>query len=184
MRTPDTHRSQKGGTESESEDNTKDGPEAAGGTKTRRKTLFNLVASVRAINVATRLSQMMKKDGGLLETGKQEARPVKLENTYKMEPDEGCGYKPIEIKDRINTVLEQMFKDKRYDKEECAKLSLQTADKIKYLVCKLSMNRYKIVVHVTVGQKMSQCANTSSSVPLSHEPLFYIYSLKVYRLDI
>ncbi|XP_069127760.1 dynein light chain Tctex-type 5-like [Argopecten irradians] len=88
----------------------------------------------------------------LITTSAQGQRPVnvKLENTYKNEPDQLI--RNDDIKTCIKEVFEKELRDKIYNQEECCILSKRLAEMIKQNVKSL-VQRYKIITVVALGQR-------------------------------
>ena len=85
----------------------------------------------------------------------QKAKPPTAVKTYATEAK--IRIKPSEIKANIRRVLEEKLRSKAYQAELVTQYIKDIADKIKDDVMKLvKNNRYKIIVHVTLGQKNNQ----------------------------
>ncbi len=190
MRTPEPFPRSRSNTTSKDDSSEVMEPPTGGGLNSRRPTFFSIASSVKAMNVAKRLAKMAHKgDGGLMQTGQKDKIPQRLENTFKTEPDDGCTFQTKRITEQIKKVLENSLKDKTYDEKECSKLSLLTADRIKKAVVDFPMKRFKIICHVTIGQKMRQGTNTASmclwntstdnyvSVPYENAHLFAVVNV-------
>ncbi len=190
MRTPEPFPRSRSNTTSK--DDTSDVMETptGGGPNSQNPTFLSIASSVKAMAVAKRMAKMAHKgEGGLIQTGQKDKIPQRLENSYKTEPDEGCTFQTKRITDQIKKVLENSLKDKTYDEKECSELSLLTADRIKKAVVDFPMKRFKIICHVTIGQKLCQGAkmaslclwNTSTdnyvSVPYENAHLFAVVNV-------
>ena len=76
---------------------------------------------------------------------------IKLENTYKTEPDEL--FPILKAKTLAQEVMESKLKGKEYNPEECPRLSLDVSDSIKQQIkSQCCPPRFKVVVMVTIGQ--------------------------------
>lgn len=96
---------------------------------------------------------------GRQENTSAKERPVKYENTYRMEPDNTF---PVgKVKEIAYDILESHLKGLPYDNEECTKLSRTLADTIKQQVKALGNPRYKIVAIVAIGQVMDTFPSVS-----------------------
>lgn len=86
---------------------------------------------------------------GLQSAGRDRGN-IKLENTYKLEPDDMF---PIyEAKKIAKQVLESNLEGKDYNHDDCTRLSRTMSDRIKMQVKALGHPRFKIVVIVSIGQ--------------------------------
>ena len=89
---------------------------------------------------------------GRAENHSAKERPVKYENTYRLEPDQA--FAVAKVREISTDILESHLKGLPYDNEECPKLSKTLADTIKQQVKAIGNPRYKIVVIVAIGQVM------------------------------
>lgn len=82
--------------------------------------------------------------------------PVKLQNTYKLEPDTSEVFKANVVRDIIKEVLEECLEGEKYNSTQCRSLSQMLTDLIKNRVKDLGYTRYKYIVTVTIGQDCNQ----------------------------
>lgn len=82
--------------------------------------------------------------------------PMKLQNTYKLEPDAKDKFKPGAVRDVIKEVLEECLDGEKYNATQCRNLTLMLTDLIKCRVKELCFPRYKYVVTVTLGEDRKQ----------------------------
>nr|XP_002740176.1 PREDICTED: tctex1 domain-containing protein 1-B-like [Saccoglossus kowalevskii] len=86
--------------------------------------------------------------------------PVKLDNTYKMDPDNQ--FPVTKVKRIITDVLQSMLCDESYDASKCLHLTKQIADIIKDRVKALKTPRYKIVCYVYMGSLLHGSVHLAS----------------------
>ena len=87
---------------------------------------------------------------------------IRLQNTYKMEPEEGEGYKEKEIRATTEQVLADMLNGLEYDPQSASNLSRTISNMVKDKMKKMNMPRFKFVVSVVIGQKGGQCMKVTS----------------------
>ena len=73
----------------------------------------------------------------------------KLENTYKLEPDNV--FKLCDVETIANKVLKEKLADVTYDSEDCKDLSQSTAATILEKIKSIGFKRYKIIANVSIG---------------------------------
>lgn len=82
---------------------------------------------------------------------------LKMENTYKLGPDEGTVFMPYKAKSIIEKCLRDYLQDLSYDPKICARMCQKLTEEIKRkLKQQTTFQRYKYVVYVAVGQKHDQ----------------------------
>ena len=120
-----------------------------------------------AQTAASKLSASTQRSGGQTSlhptvASNLPAHQVRLECTYKMEPDRKFPTKRAE--ETIRNVLEAELETEKYDADKCPGLCKQLAEAIKSRVKLLGNPRYKIVSVVTIGSSdkgtlscVSQC---------------------------
>ncbi|KAH3727811.1 dynein light chain Tctex-type 5-like [Dreissena polymorpha] len=79
-----------------------------------------------------------------------------MENTYKLEPDESQKFKPGKVEKVMKDVLSEFLTDVEYDKTLGQRMSKMLADTIKTRVKEFKWSRYKLVVHVVIGENREQ----------------------------
>ena len=77
---------------------------------------------------------------------------VKLQNTYKSEPDEGEHFQPFKLESRIYDILENSLKDKKYDARKCPEWVKDLTQEISREAHCVISRRYKLVIHVVIGE--------------------------------
>lgn len=94
---------------------------------------------------------------------KQDDKPkVRLENTYKMNPDDGTEFSSCRVQREVYKTLENYLGDIAYDPERCSKLCLDLSVLVKNRVKALGFPRYKILSNVIIGQCKEQGIQTAS----------------------
>jgi tctex1 domain-containing protein 2 len=83
---------------------------------------------------------------------------VRLQNTYKMEPDNASRFHSYKIEPRIYELLEHALKDKTYDANKSPSLAKELSqDIMRETKNFLSTScRYKLVCHVVIGEVKDQ----------------------------
>jgi len=89
-------------------------------------------------------------DGGLLHPMRQ------LENSYKLGPDDDKKFKTGKVEKVMKDVLREFLSDVEYDKTLGQRMSKMLADTIKTRVKEFRWTRYKLVVHVIIGENREQ----------------------------
>ena len=87
---------------------------------------------------------------------------VRLENTYKMTPDQGKVFSGSKVRQIAEEVMETEIGDLKYDPSICGDMARDLALKIKTRVKDLNMPRYKIVCQVIIGQVHDQGMEAAS----------------------
>lgn len=92
-------------------------------------------------------------------------KEVVYENTYIQTPEEYGEGKKIR-KGRVQQVVSELVKGKLdgvvYDPERSAQVAKELSDVVKEKVKGLGFDRYKLIVQVTVGQKVGQAMRIAS----------------------
>ncbi len=86
-------------------------------------------------------------------------KDIRYENTYIMQP-EGYGSDAKFDRARVLKVLKEVLKERmekqKYDPVKGAQVAKQLADDLREKVKQLGYERYKLVIQVTIGQKLGQ----------------------------
>lgn len=78
---------------------------------------------------------------------------IKLQNTYRIAPEEREKFKSYKVEPRIYEILEAALKDQKYDHAKCEKLTKDlTAEVMRESRNSILSNRYKVVSHVAIGE--------------------------------
>ncbi|XP_069117102.1 dynein light chain Tctex-type protein 2B-like [Argopecten irradians] len=94
------------------------------------------------------------------EVGHKSVRP--LENTYKLEPEEGTQFSITNAEKIITNVFEAYLKGRQYDAKKFRLLSKSLADMIKERVKQSGIHRYKIVATVLIVEDCGQSVRLGS----------------------
>ncbi|XP_060082046.1 dynein light chain Tctex-type 5-A-like [Ylistrum balloti] len=86
----------------------------------------------------------------------------KMENTYKMHPDPGQTFQQNTIESIAKEVMQETLDDVKYNSSTCNRLVCDISQTIKNRVRKLNMARYRVVVHVFIGQHNDQSMQMAS----------------------
>ncbi len=86
----------------------------------------------------------------------------KLENTYKLGPDDSETFNVSAAEEVISDQLNYHLTNHKYNQDTSAKMALTLSGLIKSEVKKLNIPRYKIVCQVIINQRKGQAINVSS----------------------
>ncbi|XP_070543683.1 dynein light chain Tctex-type protein 2B-like [Ptychodera flava] len=115
-----------------------------------------------------RLSKRMSMWGALGKalTEKEKPKPVvpkvKLENTYRLEPDPSMTFNTARVRRMMNNVLNAQLQGKEYDPKTTSMLASKISDTIKHKVKLMNFKRHKVVVYVTIGTVSGQGITAAS----------------------
>lgn len=87
---------------------------------------------------------------------------LKLENTYKMDPDPGKVFASKKVSDAVSSVLESYLSDYTYEAKSCARLTCDLSNMVKARVKEMGFERYKLVCQVVIGEQEQQGINIVS----------------------
>ncbi|KAK6187951.1 hypothetical protein SNE40_005867 [Patella caerulea] len=121
----------------------------------RRRSTFKGLA--QSITNAIAIRRLTKASVDLSQKPKQ-----KLENTYKMNPDEGKGFYPDRMRKAITEVLETNLDEVTYSAKNAGILAENLTEMIKSRIKLLKLDRYKIVCNVILGQCLEQGLESAS----------------------
>ena len=83
---------------------------------------------------------------------------IKMQNTYRVAPEDHEKFKPYKIEPRIYEILEKNLKDQKYDH---SKLDRQTKELTQEIMIQarssILSSRYKVVSHVAIGEFKGTC---------------------------
>ncbi|XP_070204523.1 dynein light chain Tctex-type protein 2B-like isoform X1 [Littorina saxatilis] len=105
--------------------------------------IFRLVA-------ATRTWQRLAK------RKREAAVPIRLENTYQLEPDARTRFSPSKVEAILKEVLESRLRNVNYNPEQCRRVTTDLATIIKNRAKKLEFQRYKLVCNVLIMENKGQ----------------------------
>ena len=130
-----------------------------------RLSLYSIVAASKMakmmqnerLDLTTALGRGLRGWGMRAMAKREEEKPkVKLENTYKMEPDRHEVFKADLVEGVIRDVLTSSLKNFKYTPERCKVLTTRLVADIKRGVKELNFPRYKIVCNVVIMQNKGQ----------------------------
>ena len=77
---------------------------------------------------------------------------TKLENTYKMAPDDDKKFNSSRMEKMVTDILNSYLDGEDYEPKKCSQLAKNLSDVIKSRVKDIDLDRYKIVTNVTIGE--------------------------------
>ncbi|XP_045174156.2 dynein light chain Tctex-type 5-B-like [Mercenaria mercenaria] len=84
-------------------------------------------------------------------------RPViKIENTYRTEPEEGKYFAPMRVENMMKETLERKLKTVKYTPDGCRIIATELTEEIKSKVKAMDFPRYKIVCNVCITENKRQ----------------------------
>ena len=83
-------------------------------------------------------------------------KPAKLENTYRLAPDDDGKFNVGRVEKALNSILDSFLSAEDYQPDKCAKMAQNLTDVIKERVKDMGFPRYKIVCNVCIGQLANQ----------------------------
>ena len=91
-----------------------------------------------------------------------EPAPPKMENTYRLYPDDKASFRPLSVQKEIADVLEGVLGNMEYNPSTSGRITTRLSEAIKVRVKALQFTRHKLVVHVLVGSHSGQCLELAS----------------------
>ncbi len=88
--------------------------------------------------------------------------PVKLENTYQLEPGEGKRFMPCRVEQVLEEVLESRLHDVHYNPMTCREMTIDIASHIKTRVKAMEFPRYKIISNIIIMENKKQSAEVAT----------------------
>ncbi|XP_009679269.2 LOW QUALITY PROTEIN: dynein light chain Tctex-type 4 [Struthio camelus] len=86
----------------------------------------------------------------------QPIQETRYENTYKMQPDEGCKFNASRVQQVLESALASSLGDAAYSAQSGAPLAHSLADLLRSRAKEVVPPRYKLVCHVLLGQRGQQ----------------------------
>ncbi|XP_072130739.1 dynein light chain Tctex-type 5 [Mobula birostris] len=86
----------------------------------------------------------------------QPIREVSYENTYKVQPDEGCKFNATKVQKILEAILPSYLADNKYNPVTSVQLVQSLTDHIRLKVKDINAPRYKLVCNVVLGQLNDQ----------------------------
>ncbi|KAK2170005.1 hypothetical protein LSH36_5g15007 [Paralvinella palmiformis] len=121
--------------------------------------------SRRAVEVTRRLSvssALFSQLHGLLAKHEGDGEP-RYENTYRVEPKEDEKFMAKEVSAIIERVLDEKLSGVGYDATSCGRLCCSLSNIIRSRIHEnLELPRYKLVVHVAIGERKDQSLQVAS----------------------
>jgi len=78
---------------------------------------------------------------------------IKLQNTYRIAPEEHEKFKPFKIEPRVYEILEKALKDQKYDHSRVDRQTKELTQEImREARSSILSSRYKVVSHVAIGE--------------------------------
>ncbi|XP_069126193.1 dynein light chain Tctex-type 5-A-like [Argopecten irradians] len=125
----------------------------------RRSTFKGIASSITSLLNVRRSTKARLSIYGLEEP--KQPKP-KMENTYKMQPDPGQTFQTSKIEAIAKEVMEQTLSNVNYNSALCNRLVCDISQMIKNKVRGLNMPRYRVIVHVFIGQSKDQSMQMAS----------------------
>jgi len=88
--------------------------------------------------------------------------PVKLQNTYKVGPNEDEKFNRCTVQNKLANILESFLAGEKYDEKKSPIMARNLTEVIRGRMRELAFPRYKIVVNVMIGHNNGQGMNCSS----------------------
>lgn len=144
----------------------KDGSDGVGptvsGPSLRRYSRLEPRPSIQYGAGGRRMSQVSRTSISGTSIGAKHVLPVKIQNTYRLEPENTEKFNPETVRKMMSGVLASYLDGEVYEPKLCAKHTQELSDVIKKRVKELGFPRYKLVCNVMIGQNGSQGMNYSS----------------------
>lgn len=142
-------------------------------SENQRRNHLNIPGSTSSFSLdAKRQSLWSKKSRRLSFLGSFSSRrssqdPVaprtRLQNTYKLEPDDNLKFIPFKFETKIYQIMENHLKEKIYANINPKLVSKEISDEIMRMAkTNLHNSRYKFISHVTIGQYLNYDLRVSS----------------------
>ncbi|KAK3099401.1 hypothetical protein FSP39_003834 [Pinctada imbricata] len=131
------------------------------GSLGRRKSTFKQVTMAAGSMNARRLTKAIID----LPEEKDSSTPkpkVRLENTYKMKPDEETVFSSCKVETEVDKLLHDHLDDVTYDSKLCGNLCRDLSQHIRNKIKNMDFPRYKIICNVFIGQCMDQGLEVAS----------------------
>lgn len=88
---------------------------------------------------------------------------VKMQNTYRIEPEEHEKFKPFKIEPKIYQILESNLKEQKYEHGKLEQLTKHLTQEImRETRSSILSSRYKVVAHVAIGEIKDQDIRVAS----------------------
>ncbi|XP_060070463.1 dynein light chain Tctex-type 5-B-like [Ylistrum balloti] len=119
----------------------------------RRKSSFLKLAqsSQQGIHIRRMTKALLGPTHETLEEPPESKPKIRLENTYKMKPDD-C-FMPFKIRNEISAILHEYLANVTYDPIVCARLCCEISVAIKNKVKSMNTPRHKVICNVFISQQ-------------------------------
>lgn len=134
------------------------------GPNFRRMSRFEPRTSVQYGLAGRRPSQASRRTSvsGTSQGTKHHVIPVRLQNTYRMQPEGKEKFTAGPVEKIMKSVLESYLDGEVYEHKMCANLAQNLSDVIKSRIKDLGFPRYKLVCNVLIGENSSQAVMMTS----------------------
>lgn len=122
------------------------------------KRKMSFTASGKGVHMG---SPMMGRSKRLHSLTSEQSVP-KMENTFRLTPDEKNTFKPLSVQKEIADVLEGVLGNMEYSPITSGRITTRLSEAIKVRVKALQFKRHKLVVHVLVGSHNGQSMELAS----------------------
>lgn len=109
-----------------------------------------------------RMSQVSRTSLSGTSIGAKQVIPIKIQNSYRLEPEKVEKFNPESVQTMMAGVLESYLDGEVYEPKLCAKHAQELSDVIKKRVKEFGFPRYKLICNVMIGQNNNQGMNYSS----------------------
>ncbi|VDH98706.1 Hypothetical predicted protein [Mytilus galloprovincialis] len=149
----------------------------------KRKPSFAKLAISATEKLTTRRMTLTARNlqlpGDTSETKQEEKPKIKMENTFKMIPDEDKRFSTAKAKKEIHNIFQNYLGDMAYDSARCSDLCLDLSVLVKNKMKELAFPRYKFICNVIMGQCNEQGLETASRSiwdPKTDNFTYYVYN--------
>lgn len=130
-------------------------PPPPGSLLKRRSTFKGVATSLLSLRRLTK--------GRVSEVGLDQGKPkIRMENTYKLDPDEDSLFRSKRVEDTVQKLLEKELCNEKYNESRCKSLACDLSVLIKSKVKEIGFPRYKIICNVVIGQCCDQGVEMAS----------------------
>lgn len=89
-------------------------------------------------------------------------KSVRLENTYRMTPNDGQRFNAAKVKKLVNEILRNHLENFKYEANKCNDMVELLSEEIKTRTKSIVYKRYKLVVYLTIGQNFDNSVVVAS----------------------
>ncbi|XP_071801616.1 dynein light chain Tctex-type protein 2B-like [Asterias amurensis] len=124
------------------------------------KRKISFTASGKGVHMGSPMLGRSKRLHSLSSTSEQSV--PKMENTFRITPDDKNTFKPLSVQQEIADVLEGVLGSMEYNPITSGRITTRLSEAIKVRVKALQFKRHKLVVHVLVGSHDGQSMELAS----------------------